>query len=398
MMKMRRAAAALALLVLVACGAGKAGPPARPSPVPSPARSPTPAPLGPLRFQVQTVVGGLTVPWELAFLPDGTMLVTERTGQVRVIRNGRLLPQPALTLNVVQAPGVESGLLGLAVHPGFPNPPYVYLYDTHRGSSGTANRVSRFTYTGGRLVDEHVVLDGIPGGRCCHFGGRIAFGPDDLLYVAVGDAQVPGRAADRASLNGKILRIRDDGSVPPGNPFPGSPVYAWGLRNPEGLAWDDQGRLYASVNGPTGEFGLFHHDEIDLIRPGAFYGWPVWAGLAPAGPAQDYGNPPQRVPPVAESDDTTWAPSGLTFYRPDPGQRPTLLVAALTGQELLRFVIDPDRPDHVLAQQTVLSGYGRLRDVVAGPDHCLYVLTSNRDGRGNPAPDDDRILRACPQA
>jgi glucose/arabinose dehydrogenase len=394
---MRCTVAALALLILAACsqtGTTSAAHPSSPTPR---APSPTPGPPGPLQLTVQTVVRGLTVPWELAFLPDGTMLITERTGQVRVVRDGHLEPQPALSLDVVQAPGVESGLLGLAVHPGFPKPPFVYLFYTYRGASGAVSRVSRFTYANGRLTDEHVILDGIPGGRCCHFGGRIAFGPDGMLYVTVGDAQVPGRAADRSSLNGKILRLRDDGSVPPDNPFPGSPVYAWGLRNPEGLAWDDQGRLYASVNGPTGEFGLFHHDEIDLIQPGAFYGWPVWAGLVPAGRPQDYGNPPPRVPPVAESDDVTWAPSGMTFYRPTPNQQSTLLVAALTGQELLRFVIDPTQPSHVLAQETVLKGYGRLRDVVVGPDHCLYVLTSNRDGRGNPAPDDDRVLRACPQ-
>lgn len=374
---------------------------ARPSPVvqPStrPAASPSLSPPGPLNFKVDAVASGLRVPWSLAFLPGGSMLVTERSGQVRLIQGGQLQPQPVLTLNVVSAPGTESGLLGIALHPGFPNPPDVYLAYTYSRGGQKVDRVSRFTYGGGQLTNERVVLDDIPGGQCCHFGGRIGFGPDGMLYVTTGDGQVPGRAADRTSLNGKVLRVRDDGSVPADNPLPGSPVYAWGLRNPEGLAWDRQGRLYVSNNGPTGEFGLFHNDDVDLIQAGGFYGWPVVAGLTPAGRSQDYGNPPSRVPPVATSGNSdTWAPSGMTFYSPSATQQPTLLVATLTGQALRRLVIDPAQPGQASDQQIVLTGYGRLRDAVDGPDGCVYVLTSNRDGRGTPQPADDRVLRLCP--
>jgi glucose/arabinose dehydrogenase len=344
------------------------------------------------------LAGGLQVPWEIGFLDNDRVLVTERPGRVRLIDRGQLNPNPVLTLPVIAAPGVESGLLGLAVHPGFPNPPYVYLYYTYRGAGGATNRVSRFDAASGgpaglTLTNEHPILDGIPGGQCCHFGGRIAFGPDGDLYVTVGDGQVPTRAESTSSPNGKVLRVTDDGSIPNGNPFPGSPVFAYGLRNPQGLAWDAAGHLYVSNNGPTGEFGLLHHDEVDLVQPGAFYGWPVMAGNLPTGQRAPAGLP-ARVPPLAESGTATWAPSGMAFYAGRPNEQPTLLVASLKAGNLLRLIIDPSNPGHLLGQRTLLGGFGRLRDAVTGPDKCLYVLTSNRDGRGQPQAQDDRVLRA----
>ena len=363
---------------------------------------PTLAPPRSLSFKVDTVASGLTVPWELVFLPDGSLLVTERGGRVRVVSGGQVQPQPALTLNVVSAAGAEGGLLGMALHPGFPNPADVYLYYTYNGSGGHTNRVSRFAFQDGRLTGERVILDGVPGGQLYHFGGRLGFGPDRMLYVTVGEGQHPERAADLHSLGGKVLRLRDDGSVPDDNPFPGSPVWAYGFRNPEGLAWDQAGRLYVSSNGPSGgvssDFGLCCHDEVDLVQRGGFYGWPVMAGNAPAGRPQDYGNPPSRVPPIAESGGgVAWAPSGMAFYTPDAHEQATLLLAALKTQELRRLVIDPADPAHVTRQEVVLSGEGRLRDVVSGTDGCAYVLTSNRDGRGSPRAGDDRILKLCPQ-
>jgi len=346
---------------------------------------------------VDAYASGLEVPWEIAFAGDGTVFVTERPGRVRIIKDGHLRPEPALTLNVVHAPGNEGGLLGLALHPQYPNPPDVFLYYTYRGPNGNTNRVARFTFDTVHLTNERVILDGIRGGVSNHFGGRIAFGPDGLLYITTGEGFVPARAADRASLDGKVLRIREDGSIPPDNPFGSSPVYAWGFRNPQGLAWDPAGHLYASNHGPSGEFRLCCHDEVDLVQAGGFYGWPVMAGNVPAGRPGDYPPlPPSRIPTVAESGTDTWAPSGMTFYAPK-GELPTLLLAMLRGQGLRRFILDPQQPGRVVSQEVVLSGYGRLRDAVAGPDGCLYVLTSNRDGRGSPQAGDDRVLKACPE-
>lgn len=323
---------------------------------------------------------GLVVPWAIDFASDGTIWLTERGGRVRVIHGGKLLADPALTLNVFNRAGCEGGLLGIAVRE-----PYVYLYYTVGGSPGNPNRVSRFTIEGDHLTSEQILWDAIPGGACNHFGGRLKFGPDGWLYITTGEGFVAARAAGPNGLSGKVLRVHADGS--------GGEIFAWGFRNPQGLAFDDQGRLYASNHGPSGEFGLCCHDEVDLVQQGAFYGWPAWA----AGTRTAYqGSLPARSGPLAESGDTVWAPSGITFYAPSATERATLLVAELRGQALRRITIDPAQPGSVTAQEVVFSGAGRLRDVVEGPDHCAYVLTSNRDGRGSPGPGDDTLYSLCP--
>src|SRR5207247_1253694 len=206
----KRTVLATALLLTVGCGAQTAT--VHPSPTPSateavlPATGPLAAP-GPLHFKVDAVASGLEAPWSIAFMPGGDALVTERPGRVRVVKAGHLQAQPALTLTVASAPGTEDGLLGIALHPGFPRPADAYVFYTYLKGKDAVSRVSRFRYANGALTDERVVLDGIPGGTCCHFGGRIGFGPDAMLYVTVGDAQQAARAADRASLNGKVLRV-----------------------------------------------------------------------------------------------------------------------------------------------------------------------------------------------
>lgn len=343
-------------------------------------------------FRVEEVARGLEAPWSLAFLPDGTILVTERPGRVRVVRGGRLISEPAARLPV--AASGEAGLLGIAVHPRYPQQPFAYLYYT-RAAGTLRNRLSRFRLVSGgpaglRLIGEKVLLDGIPGGTI-HDGGRIAFGPDGMLYVGTGETGRPELAPRRSALGGKILRLRADGRVPEGNPFPGSPVWSYGHRNVQGLAWDRSGHLYASEHGPTGEYGLCCHDEVNLIKPGRFYGWPLLAGRTQAARPSEAAlrRVPAAVPPVAESGSATWAPSGIAFL----GR--SLFAATLRGEELRRFDFDPRRADRVVRQIAVLRDRGRLRDVARGPDGCLYVLTSNRDGRGEPRPGDDRLLRLC---
>ena len=387
-----RTAAAVLLVSLVASCAPASAPAAkRPSPSATPSASapasPTPSstplgPPGPFTYAMATVAGGLTVPWALDFAPDGAIWLTERGGTVRVIRNGALVAAPAATLRVYAQAGCEGGLLGIAVRP-----PDAYLFYTYSGAGGPANRISRFTMAGDALTDEKVVLDGLPAGTCYHDGGRLRFGPDGLLYFTTGEGFVAARAADRNNQAGKILRIKPDGT--------GLELVAWGFRNPEGLAWDAAGHLYAASNGPTGDLGLCCHDELDLVQVGGFYGWPAWA--ADTRTSYGQGSLPDRIPPLAESGTSTWAPSGIAFYASAPGQRAALYMAELRGEVLRRFILDPSDPAKVTAQEVVMEGQGRLRDVVPGPDGCLYVTTSNRDSRGSPRSGDDRVLKLCPR-
>jgi glucose/arabinose dehydrogenase len=262
------------------------------------------------------VATGLEAPWDLAFLPGGDVLVTERPGRLRLVREGRLEPEPVAEVEV--AAHGEAGLLGVALHPSFTDRPFVYLYATD--AAGRENRILRFRLTKGgpagvRLADERVLLGGIPAAPV-HNGGRLRFGPDRMLYATTGDAGTPARAAYPRSLAGKILRLNPNGSVPTANPFPGFPVWSYGHRNPQGLAWDGDGRLYASDHGPTGEFGLCCHDEVNLIRRGGFYGWPLRAGAVRAATPGEIGlthAPARIVNPVVESGGSTWAPSGIAF-------------------------------------------------------------------------------------
>jgi aldose sugar dehydrogenase len=382
-MSRRIASGVLAGLVLSGCTLGGSSTARTPStrPTATPGATPLTSPQ-PLNFKVTSVAEGLVAPWALAFAADGAIWLTERPGRVRIVRHGHLLPAPALTLSVVTHSGCESGLLGIAI-----KEPYVFLYYTYAGSAGNTNRISRFTMQGDSLVSERVLLDGIPGGTCYHFGGRLKLGPDGLLYASTGEGYVASRAASASGLSGKILRLHQDGS--------GAEVFAWGFRNPQGIAFDAAGRLYASNNGPTGDLGLCCNDEIDYVQQGGFYGWPEFAATVRTRYGPD-GMPASRNGPIASSGNSTWAPSGITFYTPKSGEQPTLLVAELRGQAVQRFIIDAADPSKVLRQEIVVQGRGRLRDIVAGPDHCAYLLTNNRDTRGTPMPGDDHLFQLCP--
>jgi aldose sugar dehydrogenase len=329
-------------------------------------------PLG-AQPSVSVVASGLEVPWALTFTPDGTVLVTERPGRIRVVRNGRLEPTPVGSLPVAAAG--EGGLMGLALDPRFGENGYLYVCYTRDKGGDLVNRLSRLTVRDGRAGDEHVLV-GDMAGAGVHDGCRVKIGPDRKLYFTMGDAGRPQLAQQRDSLNGKILRLETDGRVPTDNPFPGSPVFSLGHRNPQGLAWDARGRLIEAEHGPSG-FPCCH-DEINLIEPGRNYGWPDVYGTSGGG---------RYIDPLIESGLSTWAPSGIAIL----GDQ--LYVAALRGRRLLRFTVGDTtlRPLPPWFEGT----YGRLRDVVVGPDGALYVTTSNRDGRGRPAPADDRILRVA---
>ena len=328
-------------------------------------------------YIVEEVASGLQVPWSLDFASDGRIFLTERGGAVRII-DGELLPDPVLRLNVGSG---EGGLLGIALDPSFAENRRVYLYYTY--GLLAQNRVSVFTETERGLENEQILLDNIPG-HWIHDGGRIAFGPDGMLYVTTGDAANTALSQDVSSLAGKILRLEPDGRIPPDNPFPDSPVYSYGHRNPQGLDWDVSGRLVATEHGPSGERGRAH-DEINVIESGANYGWPMVIGDEHAEGA---------VGPALHTGNQTWAPSGAAFYRGDIKEWDGMyMVAALASRSLV--AVDPES---WTVQGMHLQEYGRLRDAVMGPDGALYVLTSNRDGRGAPSPGDDFVLRVVPSA
>ena len=317
---------------------------------------------------VSVIATGLQVPWGVAFLPGGDALVSERT-------TARIVQVPArggAAREVMQVPGVdteagEGGLLGLAVSPDYARDRLVYAYFT----SADDNRVVRFRLGG----PPQPILTGLDR-SAIHDGGRIAFAPDGMLYVGTGDAGDSDVAQDPESLNGKILRLRPDGRVPGDNPFPGSPVWSVGHRNVQGLAWDGDGRLWAA------EFGQNELDEVNLIRPARNYGWPRVEGEGDTAGGR-YTNPLVTWPTAAAS------PSGAAVAGD------ALYVGALRGERLWRVPLDGARTGE---PEALLDGrYGRLRTVVRAPDGALWITTSNRDGRGSPADDDDRIIRMQPR-
>ena len=347
------------------------------------------APPAAPRVTVETVVGGLDTPWALAFAPDGRLFIAERPGRIRIVQDGRLQPDPWLTLDVVESG--ESGLLGLALDPNFAQNRYVYVAYTAARFQNRLVRLREDPATGRGTLDR-VLLEGALGASN-HDGGRVRFGPDGKLYWTMGDAQNPALAQDPGSLNGKILRLNPDGSVPADNPFPGSPVYSLGHRNPQGLAWQPgTGRLYATEHGPSGGAGPEQgggRDELNLVEAGGNYGWPLITG--------DQGRAGLVTPVLNSGTGATWAPGGAAFVSGGPWAD-SLLFVGLRGQSLYRVVLDPANPRAVAAFERLLQGqYGRLRDVVEGPDGALYLTTSNRDGRGSPTANGDRVLRLSVQ-
>jgi glucose/arabinose dehydrogenase len=326
-----------------------------------PAPQATSSPVG-----LETVAKDLTVPWSIAFLPTGDTLLTERPGRLLKIGRDRV---------VVQIAGVEQtsegGLLGLALHPDFERNRWIYLYLTTRTKAGLRNQIERHTFDGARLTEKRVILADIPGSSN-HDGGRIAFGPDGHLYATTGDAGNERAAQDKNSLAGKILRMKDDGGVPADNPF-STLVWSYGHRNPQGLAWDETGRLWQTEHGRSGLSSGY--DELNLIEKGGNYGWPDIEG--------DERRPGMKGPVLHSGRSDTWAPAGLAYAN---GR---LFWTGLRGEAL--YEVATEKPRELKTH--FKNELGRLRAVHMGPDDYLYISTSNRDGRGTPAAEDDRILR-----
>lgn len=360
----------LALLALTACSPAATEPtPSATAPRPTPsatASEPAPTPTAsaaPLPTTPETFADGLAAPWSIVFAGDSVLVSERDSGRiVEIAPDGST--RDVATIGGVQHGG-EGGLLGLALHNSS-----LYVYST----AADGNRVERYLLRGGSgswsLSEPTTVIDGLPAANV-HNAGRIAFGPDGKLYVPVGDAGDRPAAQDPDALNGKILRLEPDGSVPDDNPTPGSPVYSLGHRNVQGLAWDEQGRLFAS------EFGQNTWDELNIIEPGGNYGWPVVEGRA----GRD-----GYVDPIAQWQTRQASPSGIAIIDG------VVVIANLRGQVLR--AVSADEPTRTADRYA--GEYGRLRDVTIGPDGAIWILTNNTDGRGDPRRDDDRILRVDP--
>jgi glucose/arabinose dehydrogenase len=314
---------------------------------------------------------GLEVPWALAILPNGDILLTERPGRVRLVTESGLQEEPVAVLDQVEAVG-EGGLLGIAIHPQFSDNSYVYLYYTYNGDKGLTNRVVRMIYSDQSLGDEEIILDDIPGDDI-HNGGRIKFGPDNFLYIGTGDAGNADLAQDVDSLAGKILRVTDIGEVVEDNPF-NNFVYSYGHRNPQGLAWDETEQLWATEHGPSAQ------DELNLIEPGKNYGWPIITG--------DGERENMEAAQVQSGTMDTWAPSGLAYADS------SLFFGGLRGQALYEVQLD----ENLALKKHLADSFGRIRSVVASSDGYLYITTSNRDGRGDPSTQDDRLIKIDPSS
>ncbi|OGW27586.1 MAG: glucose dehydrogenase [Nitrospirae bacterium GWC2_42_7] len=344
-------------------------------------------------MRVESWIENLEVPWSLIFLPDGRGLVSERPGRIRLIKNSKLQEIPYFNLNVASIG--EAGLLGLALHPEFPLKPFIYAMHTYKKDDSLYNRVIRLKDLGEKAVFDKVIIDKIPGGKF-HNGGRIAFGPDKMLYITAGETFEADLAQDLKSFGGKILRVTSEGSIPEDNPFKGSPVYSYGHRNPQGLAWNNEGILFSSEHGPSGEYLFFANDEINVISKGGNYGWPQAVGAA---------GKRSYIDPLIVWKKTT-PPSGIAFYGGDKLKhlKGDLFVTSLKGESLIKITLKRDGSRYEAAKierwfsDDYDSGkYGRLRDVVEGPDGFLYFLTNNKDGRGDPKPSDDKIYRIMPK-
>lgn len=356
--------------------------------------------LEPEGISVTPYATGLKVIWSLEFAPDGRLFVAEREGRIRVVSaDGQLDEAPWHTFEGM-AVRLEDGLLGLTLHPEFETQPWIYAFHTVQKGDQHVNRVSRFREVNGRAGEEEVLIDDLPSFRI-HNGGRLRFGPDGMLYITVGEVSEPTRSQDLEDMAGKILRVTPEGKVPADNPFPESPVWAYGLRNTHGLTFrPTDGALFAADNGPTGEWGQLQiraRDEVSIVEKGGNLGWPKAVG-APGDP--------RYVDPIL-----AWIPANppgdLIFYTGDlmPQLKGDLFYSGLSSQTLLRFRFqDAADPNKVTAVERWFSGptprtdsvYGRMRGMAIGPDGALYVGTGNHDGRSALRDGDDRVLRIAP--
>ena len=303
-------------------------------------------------------------------ISNDRIFVTEKDGAIRVIQNNTLLESPLATLR--SADVFDGGLLGITLHPNFSSNHYMYVFLTY-DDGDLWNKILRITESENKLQNAEIILDKIPGSSFTN-GGFLKFGPDEKLYIGTGTVSDASHLPqDLGSLSGKILRLNDDGSIPDDNPFSNSPIYSLGHRNPQGMTWDDDGNMFVA------EFGPEKNDEINLILSGKNYGWPE---------QQCSGN--EDFEDAVLCFDPSIEPGGILFYSGDliDFESP-FIMASMRAANLYQL----DFEEGLSSQKSILSGIGRVRDVVQGPDGSLYVITSNTDGKGFPDSMDDKLLR-----
>jgi aldose sugar dehydrogenase len=341
------------------------------------------------KFRVETVADGLEVPWGFAFLPDGNLLFTERPGRVRIIENGKLRSEPIYKVPDVEPSG-ESGLMDISLHPKFAENKFVYLAYAYRGD-GKQVTVVRFYYDGKTFLEPKTIVEGIPAAPN-HAGTRARFGPDGKLYVSTGDSTDWNLAQKTDTLAGKILRLNDDGTIPGDNPFAADKnyrpeIYTTGHRNPQGLAWTAEGLLFETEHGPSDFEGKGSGaDELNLVERSKNYGWAEIYGMTKKDGME---SPLLEYTPAC-------APGSLMVYKGDkfPAFKDNLFFGCLKGERIIRVILNGR---NVVSQENLLEGkFGRIREMAQGPDGAIYFSTSNRDGRGSPADDDDKIMRIIP--
>lgn len=323
-------------------------------------------------LNTDVIVDGLNNPWEIVFGPDGEIYFTERDGRIWKLSE---FGDAKVIQTFPKSGAVEGGTLGLALHPEFEKNKKIYVYQTNLELEFYQNKIFSFTVEDDMLTDKQIILDGIPGAPW-HDGGRIQFGPDEKLYISTGDAISPGLSQDLSSLAGKILRINPDGTIPTDNPFESSPVFSYGHRNPQGLAWSTNGMFVSSEHGPSGELG-YGHDEVNIILKGKNYGWPNIVGNS---------SDENFVNPLIHSGQSTWAPSGMVFYDSDKisSFSGKFLIGTLRGEHLMVVEISDD--GSLISTEKFFDGdFGRIRTAQIDHDGNLYLLTAN----GN----NDKIIR-----
>lgn len=342
----------------------------------------------PVPYTFEVVAENLDVPWSVVFTSPERILVTERAGTVRVIENGTLSEQPLHTFSEVPQTG-EIGLMGMTLDPDYSTNKKIYVCYGYSQSDALYTKVTVLTDSGTALTNEEVLLDSIPAARF-HAGCEVAFGPDGYMYITTGDGLEKQQAQDTNSLAGKILRIEADGSIPADNPFPNSPVFSYGHRNPQGIDWHPvTGELYSSEHGPSIFDGPAGGDELNRIEAGLNYGWPVVSHTDSQAGMKD---PLLVFTPAV-------APASVVFYDATvfPQWQNKLLFAGLRGETILVMTVDEANPDKIVSYQPIDGiTFGRIRELAVGPGGSLYFTTSNTDNRGDVREGDDKLYRIIP--